>query len=444
MNKVDIIARIKYNKSMNYDTKRMTQDLAALVAVPSVASAPLPGAPFGAENRRALDLFLSRAREMGLNTGDDDGYAGWAEYGDGRITVGILAHLDVVPAGNGWTSPPFSLDVRGGTMYGRGVSDDKGPLIASLYALARLAKEKHPLHGRIRLIAGCNEEEGSACIKHYASHCEIPLVSFTPDSDFPVTASEKGILHVSITLPRCAETAEKLISLDGGSRPNIVPAICRAIVNGERGRETLETNGKAAHASVPERGVNAISAMLPRLAAMFPSDEGLGRAAELFRDLSVPERLGLNGRDVTGSTTVNIGMCALSGGRITLTADMRLCAIYSEEDALRALGKVLPEGTDITVLHYAPPLVHDENGILVNTLMKVYRDCTGDFGSVPLHIGGGTYAKELPGCIAFGAVFPGRDTRMHDADECYPVSDFARLSEIFYRAIIALDEAFGK
>ena len=184
--------------------------------------------------------------------------------------------------------------------------------------------------------------------------------------------------------------------------------------------------------------------MLPRLAAMFPSDEGLGRAAELFRDLSVPERLGLNGRDVTGSTTVNIGMCALSGGRITLTADMRLCAIYSEEDAMRALGKVLPEGTDITVLHYAPPLVHDENGILVNTLMKVYRDCTGDFGSVPLHIGGGTYAKELPGCIAFGAVFPGRDTRMHDADECYPVSDFARLSEIFYRAIIALDEAFGK
>ena len=155
------------------------------------------------------------------------------------------------------------------------------------------------------------------------------------------------------------------------------------------------------------------------------------------------EKLGLGKADATGRTTINIGMARLSGGRITLTADMRLAAIYSPSVAINALSRALGDGTEIKTLHYAPPLVHDENGKLVRTLMEVYRECTGDTTSRPLHIGGGTYAKELPGCIAFGAVFPGRDTRMHDSDECYPLSDFEKLTEICYRAVIALDREFA-
>ena len=442
MNKVDMIARIKYNKSMNDTLKKMTDDLAALIAVPSVAAPPAPDAPFGAENRRALDAFLRLSRSLGLKTGSDGGYAGWAEYGEGKLITGVLAHLDVVPAGDGWTTPPFELDIREGVMYGRGVSDDKGPLVAALYALARLSKEHVRLNGRVRLIAGCNEEEGSACIKHYAAHCELPRVSFTPDSDFPVTASEKGILQAEITLPRCEETATRLLSLIGGTRPNIVPEKCRAtlIVRGEK--TEIEKTGKAAHGSTPEKGVNAVTAMLGELAGELTEDEGLKKAATLFGGDAVCE-LGLGKADETGRTTINIGMARLSGGRITLTADMRLAATYSPAVAINALSLALGDGAEIKTLHYAPPLVHDENGKLVRTLMNVYRECTGDTTSRPLHIGGGTYAKELPGCIAFGAVFPGRDTRMHDSDECYPLSDFEKLTEICYRAVIALDREFA-
>ncbi len=457
VNNLDISLYIKYNKSMNDDTKDMIKDLAALVEVPSVASAAEENAPFGTENRRALDIFLSRAKELGLKTGECGGYAGWAEYGEGKLTAGALAHLDVVPASDGWTSPPFTLDVRGGIMYGRGVSDDKGPLVACLYALARLAEEKRTLRGRVRLIAGCNEEEGSACIKHYVSSgCEIPVLSFTPDSDFPVTASEKGIAHIAVTLPESDETAVSLAELSGGSRPNIVPDFCRAAIRAgspaakrakdipeEGGMLRITARGVSAHGSAPEKGDNAITKLLPRLAELLPRDEGLRAAAELFRDLASPVRLGLGGEDESGKTTLNVGMISCSDRRITLTLDLRLPAMYTADDAVKALGKAFPRGTDIRVLHAAKALIADEDSPLVRTLMDVYREHTGDYSSRPLHIGGGTYAKELPGCVAFGAVFPGRETHMHETDECYPLADFEKLVDIYRDAFIRLDELAG-
>lgn len=436
---------------MNDELKNLVKDLKALIAVPSVSSKGAPGAPFGTENRRALDVFLSAADKLGLHTGDDDGYAGWAEYGEGELLTGVLAHLDVVPADGGWTSPPFALDIRNGIMYGRGVSDDKGPLVASLYALARIARQRLRLRGRVRIIAGCNEEEGSACIKHYAAHCEIPKRSFTPDSDFPVTASEKGIAHIRVTLPYCRETASSLIEFSGGMRPNIVPDHCRAVIragsdaalrtpDSSSGSDVvIIKNGVPAHGSTPEKGDNAIIKMLPLLAGLLPGDTGLRAAAKLFSDLDSPARLGLGGSDVTGKTTLNMGMCGLENGRIVLTLDLRLPARYSCADVTDALRAALPPETAVDVLHSAPALVHDENGPLVRTLMDVYRKHTGDLSTEPLHIGGGTYAKELPGCVAFGAVFPGTETHMHEADESYPVDDMKRLIDIYHDAIIALD-----
>lgn len=432
----------------------MIKDLTELVAIPSVAAPALPGAPFGKENRRALDAFLGIARRLGLSVGEKDGYAGWAEYGNGELRVGILAHLDVVPAGDNWTTSPYELSIRNGIAYGRGVSDDKGPLVACLYALARLAADKRKLRGRIRLIAGCNEEEGSACIKHYiSSGGEIPRYSFTPDSDFPVTASEKGIAHISVALPRSKETADSIASLTGGTRPNVVPEHCRALlrigspaalraedlpVSGDT--LVLERKGVSAHGSAPEKGDNAIIRLLPALSALLPNDDGLRAAAELFSDLDSPARLGLGGSDVTGKTTLNMGMCGLENGRIVLTLDLRLPARYSCADVTDALRAALPPETAVDVLHSAPALVHDENGPLVRTLMDVYRKHTGDNITPPLHIGGGTYAKELPGCVAFGAVFPGRETHMHEADECYRIADLEKLVDIYYDAALALDE----
>ena len=460
----------------------MINDLARLIEIDTSAAPAENGAPFGKNNRKALDLFVRIAQGYGLRTGTDEGYAAWAEYGDGKGLTGILCHLDVVPAGNGWSTDPFRLTVENGMLYGRGVSDDKGPAVACLHALARLAKEKTELNGRVRLIVGCNEEEGSKCIKHYVEHCEIPVAAFTPDSDFPVTASEKGILHLLLSLPLSEETADAIAEVNGGEKANVVPDFCKARVTknsplysaltacslpadilknektavavAEHGCDLsdisiyfrgdgieMTTRGSAAHASTPRKGSNAVSKMLALLSALLPGDETLRAAANVFCDRAPEQKLGVACADETGELTVNVGVCRKRGRRLELTLDIRIPACTNAESVAETISGIF-RGSDIKILQSAPALSADENGLLVRTLMNVYREYTGDTESKPLHIGGGTYAKELPCCVAFGAVFPGRDTHMHDADECYPVEDFYKLAEIYRKAIVALDKAY--
>ncbi|MBQ7227640.1 MAG: Sapep family Mn(2+)-dependent dipeptidase [Clostridia bacterium] len=450
----------------------MINDLKEFIAIKSVLGEPAEGAPFGKENSEALRLFLDKAESYGLKVGNDDGYAGWAEYGEGEKMVGILAHLDVVPAGNGWSTDPFTLTIENGKLYGRGVSDDKGPMIACLHALKRLAEERANLGARVRLIVGCNEENGSSCIEHYVRNQELPTVSFTPDSDFPVVASEKGIVHVLFTLP----ISQKLdgITLSGGCRPNVVPDYAElnigedselyqkltttypiisdllrsekvAIKLAENGCDfadysftlakglSVSTIGAAAHGSTPEKGDNALRKVLSLLSAL-TNDAG----AEMASRLASPDAVklfGIEAEDVTGKLTLNLGICNIENGVISLTIDLRLPATVNYAEVIEKISARFSKGVKVQVLHNSSPLAFDENDELVQALLGVYRKCTGDYESHPLHIGGGTYAKELPNCIGFGAVFPSVDTRMHDADECYPVQDFYKLEEIYYRAI---------
>ena len=62
-------------------------------------------------------------------------YAVSMDFGQGEPVLGILSHLDVVPAGEGWSFPPFACTVKDGIAYGRGAIDDKGPSVAVLYAV---------------------------------------------------------------------------------------------------------------------------------------------------------------------------------------------------------------------------------------------------------------------------------------------------------------------
>ena len=461
----------------------MINDLARLIEINTTSAPASEGAPFGIGNRKALDVFCDMAKNYGLAVGNDDGYAAWAEYGDGQRLIGILGHLDVVPAGAGWSTDPFRLTVENGMLIGRGVSDDKGPVVACLHALARLKKENVKLNGRVRLIVGSNEEEGSACVKHYVKHCEVPVVAFTPDSDFPVTASEKGILHLEISLPLSDLAANSYFSVEGGEKANIVPNFCKVVIKNnsaiykklsawavpadilktEKVALALATHGCdladfsiypsgeniemtargiAAHASTPLKGDNAVTKMLVLLAAL-SDDDALNLAAEIFGTRRPEEKLGIACRDESSEMTVNVGVCRKHGDKLVLTLDFRIPACMNAEEVIKAVKAVFGFNAEYKTLHSSPVLSVDENGLLVRTLMQVYRECTGDNESKPLHIGGGTYAKELPCCVAFGAVFPGRDTHMHDADECYPVEDFYKLEEIYYKAILALDKAFS-
>ena len=273
-------------------TKDMLQDLADLVKYNSEQGEARPGQPFGEGPAGVLTEALKMAERMGFETRNLDNYCGYAQIGSGKEIVGIAAHLDVVPAGEGWDTDPFCLTRKGDTVYGRGVSDDKGAAVASLYALKLIKESGVPLNKRIRLIFGCNEETGSRCMEHYNQVEEPVTVGFTPDGEFPGIHGEKGMLKMT-----AFSRKTKILSMDGGFVSNAVCSRCTtkvsaADVNEESLRAALAATelktyqvtaqngileiyaeGAAAHASTPLLGINAAGCTMQALAEAGMKDD---------------------------------------------------------------------------------------------------------------------------------------------------------------------------
>lgn len=455
----------------------MLNDLKELVAIESVLGTPEQNAPFGAGPRAALDWFLARAASYGLTTGELDGYCGWAEYGEGEKIIGLLGHLDVVPADAAdWSHPPYRAVIADGRIYGRGVADDKGPAVACLHALKRLKEQNVKLGVRVRVIVGCNEENGSACMKYYRAHGELPAVNLVPDADFPVINSEKTIYQTKLILPAGAYLTANVQSIHAGLRPNVVPAYAElrvrpgsaleqtiqafggkadlfrageaaaAIVSGGHAfgdygishdgkTYILSAKGVAGHAMEPEKGDNAIAKLFAVLAA-WTDDETVQNIAEYLVSALAPEKLGIYCEDKqSGYLTLNVGTIDYDGGELTLSLDMR-CPVCCKTDELasRITGRL---GGRIADTHIAPYLYIDEASPLVQTLLGVYTTVTGNPGYT-VQTGGGTYARELPNSIAFGATFPDTETNIHNADESFPVEHLYKLEEIYFNAVKAL------
>ena len=205
-------------------------DAARLIAIDSSLDADhaAPGAPFGSGARAALDEILRIAQRMGLKVSDGDGYAGYADLpGSSGQQLGVIGHVDVVPAGEGWTFPPFELTRTEGVLIGRGTADDKVPLLSALYAVKFWIDKGVPLHHALRFIFGCNEESGMAEIPYYLERHAAPDFLFTPDADFPLCYGEKGLFGVLVS----HEVPEAAIErFEGGSSFNAVPASARAVV----------------------------------------------------------------------------------------------------------------------------------------------------------------------------------------------------------------------
>ena len=275
---------------MEKNTAEMVRRLSELVAIPGVfEDTPSKGAPFGKNIRRSLEYVLNMGQQMGFQVKNYDGYAGEITAGKGNRMIGILCHTDVVSAGEGWNTEPFEPVEKDGKLYGRGTSDDKGPLVASLFAMKYLADNQMiPEDACLRMIVGTDEEESWQCIRYYLDHAEtLPQVSVVPDANFPLLYCEKGLLDFDLT---SAETSDEkaeiqIVELKGGRSRNIVPDEASCLLKCEEPEKTAENlelpeqvtveitdgflklsvRGISTHCMSPEKGFNAVSCLLETL-----------------------------------------------------------------------------------------------------------------------------------------------------------------------------------
>lgn len=429
--------------------------LAELVKIPSVLGKPSDGAPFGEEPKRVLEKMLRICEESGFKTGCCDGAIGFAQLGD-KAELGILCHLDVVPAnGKGWKTDPFTLTEKDGVLYGRGVIDDKGPAVAALFAMKCVKELGFPLKKGVRLIFGTDEENGSEDLDFYLKHENFPPMVFTPDAGFPIINIEKGMAR-SRFFGRIDGGA--LTCFHGGLIPNAVPdsaecelrGIAREKVSaaiekdGSGARFSLTENGdiitilcegKPAHASTPESGVNAVTALisllnriidnatLAGLEKLFPFGETDGKSA------------GLSCSDEHGALTAVFSIFNFDGKTCDGVVDVRFpCCknlAFVDETERAAFAEL---NLEYERFMGDEPHIVPEDSDFIRALLSVYEEVEGERGYCRA-IGGGTYVHNIAGGVAFGAERGDTDYNMHADNEFITVDELLRDAELFAEVI---------
>lgn len=450
-------------------TDLMISSLRESLQIPSKKEAPTgDGSPFGAPIRKALDHTLSVCRQIGFTVKDVDGYAGHAEFGNGKECVAAIGHLDVVPEGGGWTKPPYGAVMENGYIYARGSSDDKGPLYSAIFAAKALMDSGLPLKRRIRVIFGCDEESGFGCVEYYWNKAneERPVLAFSPDAEFPLIYAEKGISNISLQrdLPNQA-SGLRVVSARGGERPNMVPDYAEATITGGPAdlyeaviklnhfwdanmRYELEPDsikvvlkGKSAHGSTPESGENAVSRLMKALLTLNLSDDKPWIQATLDAAEIAGRKLGLDGCDeVSGELTSNLGVMETKDGKVYLTINIRYPVTLDFKEKMQESAPTIERlGWSVAQYTDSPPLYVPLDKEPVKTLLEVYREETGDFESKPITMGGGTYARATPRAVAFGPHFPGcEDGPAHEKDERISVANLVRAAKIYAHALYKL------
>ncbi len=431
----------------------IVQSTVKLIQFDSSMKAADEGCPFGKEAADCLQYFLHLANEMGFETHNYDNYVGEVCYGEGK-EFAILAHLDVVPAGSGWKYPPFAGvinddvsegGVEGTKIWGRGAMDDKAPAVVCLYALKKLKDLGETPKRKFKLIVGCNEESGWKCIEHYNKVAVMPEEGFTPDADFPVIYAEKGILHFTA---RFAINDAPMSALNAGQRVNMVcdegsafltrkgaenlvnyqNPIVGTTLSYDNTTNTLKGYGKSAHGSTPDKGANALQAMLCFLANFH--DDCKKAYDFLFNDSVGLKRL----QDETGVLTMSPDVASFKDGILSVTTDIRFPATLS----LETVTKMLDESDiDYTIDNYQAPLYNDPKGALITTLMGVYNKVTGN-AEKPIAIGGGTYARALKCGCAFGPEMKDEEATIHQANEYVTFDRLRLMSEVYFEALQAI------
>ena len=461
---------IKENK------ETMIKKLQKLIQIPSVYSeSKNPLMPFGENANKALEYMLNLGKSLGFRTKNIDGYCGYIEFGEGEEMLGIIGHLDVVPSGDNWTYPPFSATIFDNKIYGRGAIDDKGPVIASLYAM-KYVLDNCKVHKRIRLILGLNEENDWKCINYYKKHEESPTIGFSPDADFPCIYAEKSILTPYFSMNYTKSDYD--ISIQefdcNNNAINVVPKICSTVLkissnivmddfikviknildkydfeidvyklNNEEIK--LTSYGVGAHSAHPDLGINAISRLIIVLDDLFKS---YNINIELFDFFTKyinteynGESLGITYRDESGILTLNVGNLILDNNVLKIGLNLRIPISIPIENIENTFIKCLSNYKEINYkkVDFKQSLYIPKDNYLVKTLCDIYNEEANSYLE-PIAIGGATYARAFDNCISFGANLPGQKDMCHQTDEFISIDNLLFACKVYARAIYELSK----
>lgn len=445
-----------YSKLVAPYKQEMLKALKELVAIDSTYDESTVDEvnPFGVGVTNALKYVEQLAKKDGFVVTNYNNMVVEIFTNDLEPNVTIMAHVDIVPVGTGWPQDPLTVYENGGILYGRGVADDKGPMLVAYYAMKALKDNNLLGNYQVRFLVGGNEERGSACMTYYFEHLKKkqPTLGFSPDSDFPLIYAEKGIVgfKVSKTI-----NFPELISIKGGVASNSVIEKCEVKLEtnldfvtylsekqvdysfmADDNVMTLIFHGLAAHGSMPWKGINAAMIAVKHLGEFY-ANEDFKTLFELYAPLRGEGLKADAVSDNMGTNSLNVGIISYETGKLEMVVNYRHVETVTSE---QMIAKVVENSKPfhVEVLGISPLLFYPKDSVLINTLLDVYQKETGDFVTPPIATGGGTYAKEADNVVAFGMEFPGHNSLMHGVNENVEIAHLEKAMAIYARAIIEL------
>ncbi|MRH72416.1 Sapep family Mn(2+)-dependent dipeptidase [Lactobacillus reuteri] len=430
------------------EQKAAVKTLERLISVPSYNQPAEEGAPFGKGIRNALDEMMKICDELGFKTYEDpDGYYGYAEVGSGDKIFGIICHLDTVPAGDlgKWKHDPFKGTVINDAVYGRGSQDDKGPGIAALYAVKALMDQGYHFNQRIRFIYGTDEEILWRGIAEYNKK-EAPIDSgISPDAEFPLIYAEKGLQQsylvgpgtdqLKINLKNAFNAVPDSAVYDGPKQDEVKAALDKHGFEYTSDDNSITVIGKSVHAMMAPEGTNAVLRLAIALDDVFDF-KPLDFIGKLFKEDATGSNVLGDVRDESGQLTFNISSLEINENETRMQIDLRIPVTIDRDNLLTKLSKQVA-AYDLKYVHfdYLAPLYVPKDSKLVQTLMEVYKEQTGDVDAEPQISGGATFARTMNNCVAFGGMLPTTPDYMHQANEQWPLPDMYKAMEIYAQAI---------
>lgn len=467
----------KLNKEIEKSKNEMISKISDLIKIPSISDETKaePNMPFGKECNKSLEYMLELGKNLGFKTKNVDGYCGYIEFGEGEELIGIIGHLDVVPADEiDWKiTKPFEPKIINNKIYGRGAIDDKGPTIAALYAM-KAVKDNIKINKRVRLILGLNEEKDWKCIEYYKKYEEIPAIGFSPDADFPCIYAEKGILNIFIEMPNQKQDKIIIEKIDCKNNPlNVVPKYCECKLKFDKNdikdliqsiQKSIEknkydiqikeidknhikiiSNGISSHAAHPETGQNAIMQLLVVLNDVFNKYEVKNELIEFFDKYIGQDyngnKLEICKKDESGILTLNLGQLYIDSNTENLKLGINLrIPINTEINFVK--NKFIDKASKykklkVTYSGEKEHLLVPKDSKLVSTLTNIFNEITNQ-KEEPIAIGGATYARAFPNCISFGANMPHEKDLCHQADENIKIDNLLISAKIYANAIYQL------